>query len=58
MLLLPDGSVTRHLWVSTRDIGTDLKVIKLFIMLNSTEHKINYAHTCSNAINRWHFNIY
>ena len=34
------------------------EVIKLFFMLNSTEHEIFPAHKCKNANKCWHFNIY
>ena len=34
------------------------EVLKLFFMLNSTEHVIFPAHKCENASNCWHFNIY
>ena len=34
------------------------EIIKLFFMLNSTEHEIFPAHKCENANNCWHFNIY
>ena len=40
------------------EMGPGLEVIKLFFMLNSTEHKIYPAHKCLNANNCWHFNIY
>ena len=35
-----------------------LKVIKLFFMLNSTDHDIFSVHKWSNVNNCWHFNIY
>ena len=36
----------------------DHEVIKLFFMLNSTEHENYHARKCLNANDSWHFNIY
>ena len=43
----------------TRTVPGEVRGYKLvFVMLDSTEHDINFAHECGNANNNcWHFNI-
>ena len=39
-------------------MGLGPEVIKLFFMLNSTDHELVPAHKCLNANDCWHLNIY